>query len=241
MSVLHRITATVGSAALLLSLAACSESDPAATAEDTSADTAADTTEEAELPFNSEFSRDGTYQSHQIINGTDFVYTLWAAKTTPRMQEWLAAGDKYFSFTFQAYDTRRRLRDPFATKRMVWLDRIRVSSVTSAASGAVEAPYRLNEYAADVTFDPEARELRNRGMLISSPKGAFELRNQVIKDMAADTEGITLSFEAVVWVQERAGTNKYRKRVIRQQVPIAIFESEEGEATTPQPVPYNAS
>lgn len=227
--------------ALTLGLTACATEDPTPTAApDVNTASTDDQDETAEeVPFNSEFSRDGTYQSHQIINGIDFVYTLWAAKTTPRMQQWYAAGDKYFSFTFQAYDTRQRLRDPFRTKRRVWLDRIRVTSITSTESGAAESPYRLNEYAADITFDPEARQLRPYGMLVTSPKGAFELRNQVIKTMAEDTEGITLSFTATVHVQDGAGSRNYSKRVIRQEVPIAIFESDE--PTVPQPVPYNAS
>ena len=31
-------------------------------------------------------------------------------------------GGKFFSFTFQAYDLDQELRDPFKTKRKVWLE-----------------------------------------------------------------------------------------------------------------------
>lgn len=192
-----------------------------------------------EVPFDSEFSRDGTFQSHAHINNIDFVYTIWAAKTTPRMQEWYPQGDKYFSFTFQAYDMLRRLRDPFRTKRKIWLDRIRITSVTTTESGVTESPYGVNERAADVTFDPQALTRRNLGMLITSPKGALELRNQMIGTMADDTQGITLEFRATVNIETRAGSGKYTTRQIVQRLPIAIFESDF--ATRPQPVPYNAS
>ena len=193
----------------------------------------------APMPFNSEFSRDGTYQSHIRIDDIDFVFTIWAAKATPRMAEWYPKGDKYFSFTFQGYDTRREMRDPFSTKRLVWLERVQVTSRTTTGSGTTESPYTLDEWAPDVTFDPQARTAGRRGMLITSPKGAFELRNQVLKDMADDTQGVTLDFRAVVHVQQRRGSNRYAQHEVTLQIPVAIFASEY--ATRPQPVPFNAS
>jgi hypothetical protein len=193
----------------------------------------------ADAPFGSEFTRDGTFQSHTMYDGVDFVYTVWAAKATPRMQEWHPQGDKFFSFTFQGYDTRRRMRDPFRTKRLVWLERMKVTSQTTTKSGATESPYSIDEWAPDVTFDPEARTNGRKGMLITSPKGAFELRNQAIRSLADDTEGVTLTFRFIVHIERRAGSGRYVRREVVQTVPIAIFESEY--ATRPQPVPYNAS
>lgn len=193
----------------------------------------------APMPFNSEFSRDGTYQSHIRIDDVDFVFTIWAAKATPRMAEWHPKGDKYFSFTFQGYDTRREMRAPFATKRLIWLERVQVTSRTTTSSGLVESPYSLDEWAPDVTFDPQARTAGRKGMLITSPKGAFELRNQVLKGMADDTQGVTLDFRAVVHLQQRRGANAYRTHEVTLQIPVAIFASEY--ATRPQPVPFNAS
>lgn len=76
-------------------------------------------------------------------------------------------------------------------------------------------------------------------MLITSPKGAFELRNQAIKDMADDTEGVTLTFRFTVHVQAKPGSRRYFRRDVVQELPIAIFSSEY--ATRPQPVPYNAT
>ncbi|MFC6153638.1 hypothetical protein [Nocardioides yefusunii] len=193
----------------------------------------------AEMPFNSEFSRDGTYQSHTKVDGIDFVFNIWASKATPRMGEWYPKGDKYFSFTFQGYDTATPMRSAFARKRLVWLEKVQVTSTSTTASGRVETPYTLDAWAPDVTFDPEARTLGRKGMLITSPKGAFELRNQVIKDLADDTEGVTLTFRATAHVQERRNSKNYRSHEITLQIPVAIFAS--GTPTVPQPVPFNAS
>lgn len=193
----------------------------------------------APMPFNSEFSRDGTFQSHIKLDDIDYVFTIWAAKATPRMAEWRPKGDKFFSFTFQGYDTRAEMRDPFRRKRLIWLERVQVTSSTTSTSGTVETPYVLDEWAPDVTFDPEARTSGRKGMLITSPKGAFELRNQVIKDLADDTEGVTLTFRATVHVQQRRGSNAYAKREVSLQIPVAIFASQY--PTSPQPVPFNAS
>ncbi|WP_460836061.1 hypothetical protein, partial [Nocardioides hungaricus] len=56
----------------------------------------------SETPYPSQFTRDGTFQSHVDVNGLDFVYTLYPTKSTPRTNEWYPKGRKYFSFTFQA-------------------------------------------------------------------------------------------------------------------------------------------
>lgn len=193
----------------------------------------------APMAFGSEFSRDGTFQSHLVADEIDFVFTIWASKATPRTAEWHAKGDKYFSFTFQGYDTRKRLRDPFKSKRKIYLERVQITSTTTTASGAVESPITLDEWAPDVTFDPEAQTRGRMGMLITSPKGGFEMRNQVIRDLADDTEGVTLTFRAIVHVQDKPGADRFTEREVVQELPIAIFASEF--ATSPQPVPYNAS
>ena len=159
----------------------------------------------SETPYPSQFTRDGTFQSHRKIDGMDFVYTLYPTKSTPRTNEWYPRGSKFFSFTFQVYDLDRGLRDPFTTKRLAYLDRITVDSNTVTYDGGrVEHPYRLDADAKRITFDPQPVSTKY-GMLITSPKGAFELRNQRIKPTSLDTKGIDLIFTAVVWVEESAG------------------------------------
>ena len=193
----------------------------------------------APTPYDSQFTRDGTFQSHIDVDGMDFVYTLYPTKSTPRTNEWYPKGKKYFSFTFQVYDLDRGLRDSFETKRLAYLDRIQVQSNTVTYDGGkVEHPYRLNAEAKKITFDPEPVSTKY-GMLITSPKGAFELRNQAIKPTSTDTKGIDLIFTATVWVEEAAGSGRFRKEIIRQKVPISIFKSDQ--PTQAQSIPVNAN
>ncbi len=192
--------------------------------------------------YDSQFTRDGTFQSHIEVEGAkdvDFVYTLYPTKSTPRTNEWYPRGKKFFSFTFQAYDLAQGLRDPFRTKRKVYLDRIKVTSRTiTSGGGRTERPYKLDAEARRITFDPEPVSTRY-GMLITSPKGAFELRNQAIKGTAPDTRGIDLMFTATVWIETAAGSGRFIERTVEQTVPIAIFESEE--KTEVAKIPVNAN
>lgn len=190
--------------------------------------------------YNSQFTRDGTFQSHIEIDGVDFVYTLYPTKSTPRTNEWYPKGSKFFSFTFQAYDLDRKLRDPFRTKRKVYLSHIRVTSKTTTTQGGpTQHPYRLEADAKAITFDPEPLTTRY-GMIITSPKGAFELRNQKIGPMSLDTRGVDLTFTATVWIQQEAGASTvYVRRQIRQTVPIAIFESDQPTSVASIPIDAN--
>jgi len=222
-------------AVVALLLSSCAAWDALAP-EDTEVPTAAPS---VPARFDSQFTRDGTFQSHVDIDGIDFVYTLWPTKSTPRTNEWFPLGNKFFSFTFQAYDLDKRLRDPFATKRKVYLGRIKVASRTTTVDGGpTQRPYRLDASARTITFDPEPTATA-RGMLITSPKGAFELRNQRIGAMSLDTRGLTLRFTATVWIQERAGSDSFYEKEITQDVPIAIFESTEPTRATEIPINAN--
>lgn len=172
--------------------------------------------------FPSEFTRDGTFQSHININDMDFVYTLFATKATPRTHEWFARGDKYYSFSLTVYDLDRRLRDRFATKRKVWLSHIKVTSTTDWPHHHSQSPYFLDAVAKRVTFDPQPLSTRY-GMLITSPKGAFELRNQRIASVGVGTRGLTLHFAATVHVEVSPRSQRYETETVRQSVPITLY------------------
>ncbi|MDF1602975.1 hypothetical protein [Nocardioides sp. YIM 152315] len=225
--------------ATLTALTGCSAID-GLTGNDDPAETPSASPNATETPYDSQFTRDGTFQSHIDIDDLDFVYTLYPTKSTPRTNEWYPKGKKFFSFTFQAYDLDRDLRDPFRTKRKVYLDRIVVTSQVTLRDGSRsgEEPYSLDAVAKNVTFDPEPVSTKH-GMLITSPKGAFELRNQPIRPTSMDTKGIDLFFTATVWMEQRAGTGSFVKKKISQKVPIAIFESDE--PTEAQSIPVDAN
>lgn len=223
---------------LVGSLTGCSFFDGGDSKPEPKPSPSASKTPEVEV-YESQFTRDGTFQSHIDINGIDFVYTLYPTKSTPRTNEWYPKGRKFFSFTFQAYDLDRGLRDPFSTKRKVYLDRIQVSSITKTAEGrGTEEPYSLDSEARRITFDPEPVTTDN-GMIITSPKGAFELRNQKISPMSLDTVGFDLMFTATVWIQDAPGSKRFYKRQIKQTVPIAIFPSKKPTQVAPIPIDAN--
>jgi hypothetical protein len=219
-------------------LSGCSAIDGLTSSDDPSPSAPASPTA-TETPYPSQFTRDGTFQSHIEMNGMDFVYTLYPTKSTPRTNEWYPKGNKYFSFTFQAYDLNRAIRDPFSTKRRVYLGNIKVeSSTVTYDGGKVEHPYELNAEAKTITFDPEPLATKY-GMLVTSPKGALEMRNQRIRPTSEDTKGIDLHFTATVWVQESPGSTKFDKLVVKQKVPIAIFPSDV--PTKSQSIPVDAN
>ncbi|NYD56030.1 hypothetical protein BKA08_000268 [Nocardioides marinisabuli] len=238
----HRTTrtlrATAAGLALSVALAGCSLLDGGSEPVEAEAPTPSAT---ADL-YDSQFTTDGTFQSHLSVDGApgiDFVYTLYPTKSTPRTNEWYPRGAKFFSFTFQAYDLDRGLRDAFATKRKVYLDRIKVTSRTITSDGGrTQRPYQLDVEARRATFDPQPLSTKY-GMLITSPKGAFELRNQKIKGTSLDTRGIELTFTATVSIQVSAGGSRFIERTVKQTVPIAIFESEEKTEKTDIPVNAN--
>ncbi|MBS43911.1 MAG: hypothetical protein CMH83_12270 [Nocardioides sp.] len=206
------------------------------------APTAAGGATEAALEVDSQFTDDGTFQSHLSIDGADgldFVYTLYPTKATPRTNEWYPKGSKYFTFTFQAYDLSRKIRDPFATKREVYLDTIKVTSKTITDGSATKRPFKLKADAQKITWDPEPLTLDDYGMLITNPKGSFELRNNEIGDMADDTVGLELTFISKVWIETKAGSEDFVKRTVKQVVPIAIFASDT--PTEAQKIPVDAS
>jgi hypothetical protein len=186
-----------------------------------------------------QFTRDGTFQSHLAVRGApdvDFVFTIYPTKATPRTNEWYPKGKKFFSFTFTAYDLAQRIRAPFDTKRLVYLKSVKVTSATvTSKGGRTQRPYSLDVVAADATFDPQPVTTRY-GMLITSPKGAFELRNQAIGGMSVDTVGVNLTFKAVVNVQQAAGSSAYVERTVTQVVPVTIFESDGPTRATRIPV-----
>ncbi|MDT9592707.1 hypothetical protein RDV89_06495 [Nocardioides zeae] len=201
---------------------------------------AAPSSSPTETYYESQFTRDGTFQSHITLEQVDFVYTLYPTKSTPRTNEWYPRGSKYFSFTFQAYDLSRGLRDPFDTKREVYLSNITVTSTTVRSDGGqAQSPYALNADAQTITLDPEPLTRGRYGMLITSPKGAFELRNQEITETDLATTGLDLTFNATVWIETAAGSANFVQQTITQQVPIAIFSSEE--VTEAAEIPVNAN
>ena len=233
------LPAVASAAAAVVLLSGCSVFDGLTSSSDPE-ETPSASPSATETPYPSQFTRDGTFQSHIDIDGMDFVYTLWPTKSTPRTNEWYPKGNKFFSFTFQVYDLDRKLRDPFRTKRKAYLGNIKVTSRTITSDGGrTQHPYRLDAEASEITFDPEAVTHPLHGMLITSPKGSFELRNQRIGPVSDDTRGLELTFIADVHFETAPGSGDFVARKVKQTVPIAIFESDT--PTKVAKIPVNAN
>lgn len=191
-------------------------------------------------PIASELTRDGTTQAHLTVRGEDdldLVLTMYPTARTPRTHEWYPKGGKYFTVTLQAFDTARGERDPFDTKREVYLGDVDVTSVVVGADGKPDRdarePYRLDADARDVTLDPEPAGNAD-GMLITSPKGSFELQDQKIGSVPRGSRGVELTVDAEVFVETAAGSGSYERRTVTTEVPVGIFDS--AERTTSDPV-----
>ncbi|MFT4189653.1 MAG: hypothetical protein QM621_13890 [Aeromicrobium sp.] len=224
---MNRRLASVAALALLASLTACGLDDPAdkKPAPVPSATTPTVGPEEA---TGSMFTDNGTFMSHTTIDGIDFVLTMYPTDATPYTHEWYPKGDKFFTMSMTAYDTDRDERDPYATKRMVFFERLTITSVAVDADGETVGlePYRLDEQPARITFDPEPLADPQYGMVITSPKGAFELRDQVIGDLDPSVRMVTLQFRADVWAQNTAGSAELNRHTIDVEIPIVIFDSD---------------
>ncbi|MFT4300100.1 MAG: hypothetical protein QM597_10745 [Aeromicrobium sp.] len=225
---MKRPLASIIAITLLASLAACdlNESKDTAPAPVPSATTPTVGPEEA---TGSMFTDNGTFMSRTTIDGIDFVLTLYPTDATPYTHEWYPKGDKFFTMSMTAYDTERGERDPYATKRMVYFDRLTVTSIAVDADGDTVGlePYRLDEQPARITFDPEPLADPQYGLLITSPKGAFELRDQVIGDLDPSVRMVTLQFRADVWAQNTAGSSDMNRHTIDVEIPMVIFDSDE--------------
>ena len=231
----HRLVRVALVAGLALPAAACSNGSPSGDPTPVPATAVAETG--ADEPTGSMFTDNGTFTSSTTIDGIEYVLTIYPTAVTPFTHQWYPGGDKLFTMSMTAYDTDRDERDPFATKRVVFLDRVSVSSVATDDSGNTvrTEPYTLDEQAARVTLDPEPLADPAYGMVITSPKGAFELRDQVIGSLNPKVREVTLSFRATVWAQNSAGSAQLNRQEIATEVPIIIFASTKDTTTVADP------
>lgn len=192
--------------------------------------------------FDSQFSKNGVSNVYKNIAGIDYVLSIFPSQATPRSDQWYPKGDKLFTFTFQAYDLNVDLKAPYASKRLVYLGNVNISSdvtLSGHTESSARSPYTVNGQAASLTFDPEPNTFRSYGMRITSPKGVYEMRNQVIGDLPDESIGITLHFKFYVTVQRAAGQDAWDAQEIDIDIPIGIFESDE--PTPIRDVPVDAA
>ncbi|MCI1650505.1 hypothetical protein [Bifidobacterium tibiigranuli] len=190
--------------------------------------------------FLSPFSANGAVHIYTNIEGIDYVLAVYPSQTTPDPSAWYPKGDKLFSMNLQAYDLSTDLRAPYLNKRMVYLSTVSITSTLTTMSGATgsSSSFVRHGNAAQLTFDPEPLVNGNAGILLMSPKGIFDMRNQTIGDLPLDTIGITLHMQFSVHVQRTAGSPLYDDRTVGMDVPIGITPSTK--ATVSKSVPVDA-
>ena len=208
---------------------------PGAASSSTSTDTSATTADTAGLQFASVFTDMGSvHPTLDLANQLQLKLDVWTEQKT---HDWTPLADKRFSFVIGVYDNSVSADTTFDKKRRVYMSNISVTAKTTTASGAVETPYTLNTDPIAVTLDPEAlRSDQGLGLLITSPKGGFQLESQQIGVLANDTQGLMLDFAMQVSFESAPLSNLYQTQVVHQYVPVAIF-SEAVAAATPTPTP----
>ena len=200
------------------------------TADSTTADLGANTTD-GSLQFASVFTDMGSV--HPTVDIADQLQLKLDVWTEQKTHDWTPMADKRFSFVIGVYDNRVPAEAGFDQKRRVYMSNLTVTAKTTTTSGLVEMPFNLNTDPLKVTLDPEAlRSEQGLGLLITSPKGGFQLESQQIGVLADDTEGLMLDFAMQVSFETSPLSNTYTTQVVHQYVPVAIFSEEESKAST---------
>jgi len=189
---------------------------------------------DAGLQFASVFTDMGSvHPTVDIANKLQLKLDVWTEQKT---HDWTPMADKRFSFVIGVYDNTVSAEAPFDQKRRVYMSNISVTAKTTTTSGAVQTAYSLNTDPLKVTLDPEAlRSDQGLGLLITSPKGGFQLESQQIGVLSDDTQGVMLDFAFQVSYENSPLSNTYTTQVVHQYVPIAIFSEAVAAAGTPTP------
>jgi hypothetical protein len=175
----------------------------------------------APLEYNSVFSDMGSVHPTSMIgNQLELELDMWTEQKT---HEWYPDSEKLFSFVVNVYDQTVPADAPFASKRLVYMSNLTVTATTTTTSGNVETPLVLNVDPVAVTLDPEALR-SDYGLLITSPKGGFQLESNAIGEVAADTEGLSLDFAMTISSESAPGSGVFVTQPVHQLVPVAIFQ-----------------
>jgi hypothetical protein len=172
------------------------------------------------LVFDSVFTDMGSvHPTVSIGPQLELELDMWTEQKT---HEWSTAGEKLFSFVIDVHDGAVPAEAPFDTKRHVYMSNIAVTATTSTTSGVSVSPFVLDSDPVLVTLDPEALR-SDHGLLITSPKGGFQLESNQIGALSADTYGVVLDFAMTISAETVAGGGSYSTQVVHVPVPVAIF------------------
>jgi hypothetical protein len=187
---------------------------------DASANSATAGATAAPLAFNSVFSDMGSvHEKLTVANELTLDLDMWTEQKT---RDWTADSQKQFSFVVTVVDGAVPVDALFATKRLAYLSNLTVTVTTTTTSGAIQTPLVLTIDPITATLDPEALK-SSYGLLITSPKGGFQLDSNTVGQVASDTTGITLDFALTVSSESAPVSGSYATQVIHELVPVAIY------------------
>ena len=173
------------------------------------------------LVYDSVFSDMGSiHPKVKLANRLELELDMWTEQKT---HEWYPDSEKLFSMVISVFDTKVSSKASFEKKRKVYMSNLTVTATTTTTSGVVENPFVMNVNPVKVTLDPEALR-SSKGLLITSPKGGFQLQSNKIGTLAADTTGLVLDFAMTISTQASGGSRNYTTQVVHQMVPVAIFQ-----------------
>lgn len=176
------------------------------------------------MPFESAFTYDGSVSlSSDVADDLEVRLDVWAVDPK-RTMEWTADNEKAFGFAVNVYDHRVDEKAVLAQKRRVYISSISITSQTAQASGQVQSPY---QFSADPRALVPPDTLRSdRGLLLNSYQGGLLVPEQTIRQLPADTHGLTLQFAMSVSVEGSANDDaSFQQQTVYQYLPIAIYPS----------------
>ncbi|MFC5928488.1 hypothetical protein D6T64_20955 [Cryobacterium melibiosiphilum] len=175
------------------------------------------------LAFNSEFTDMGSVHPTIVLaDQLELELDMWTEQKT---RDWSPDSEKLFSFVISVYDRSVSADASFESKRHVYMSNIAVTSTIESATAASSSAYDLNADPVMLTLDPEALQ-SDQGLLITSPKGGFQLESERIGSLPADATGITLDFAMTIATESVAGSAAYSSETVHQLIPVAIFPRE---------------
>lgn len=194
--------------------------------------TPAPQTASSSMPFDSQFTYDGSVSlSSEVADGLEVRLDVWAVKPK-RTMEWTSTNEKQLGFAINVYDHRVDEKAVLTQKRRVYLSSVSITSQTAQTGGQVSNPF---QFSADPrTLVPSDTLRSDRGLLLNSFQGGLLVPTTSIRQLPNDTYGITLEFALNVSVEGTANTDaSFNQQTVYQYLPIAIFTSD-GEASASQ-------
>jgi len=181
-------------------------------------------------PFDSQFTYDGSVRlTSQVADGLELRLDVWAVDPK-RTMEWTATNEKQLGFAVNIVDDRVDEKAVLAQKRRVYVSSISITSQTAQTGGQVSSPF---QFSADPrTLVPSDTLRSDRGLLLNSFQGGLLVPTTSIRQLPADTYGITLEFALNVAVEGAANTDSsFSQQTVYQYLPIAIF-ADEGQSSS---------